>query len=207
MKSMSLQMGQPRKTPNRHVNRDAELQQVRRDLEVAQARYAGLYDGAPIGYADVSMDLVILQANPHTAALLGMERKALVGREMKHFVTPEYRPLCEARHGRLIETGETQLFELRMVKEDGTPFWARLRSNLAADNDGAPICRIILMNISARRQMETELRQMARAVEQAPASVVITDREGNIEYVNGSITFSPRSHESGDIPRPHRTGV
>ena len=38
--------------------------------------------------------------------------------------------------------------------------------------------------ISERRQTEEELQGLSRAVEQSPATVVITDSEGTIEYVN-----------------------
>ena len=39
-----------------------------------------------------------------------------------------------------------------------------------------------------RERIEAELRKLVRAVEQSPASVVITDLDGNIEYVNPSFT-------------------
>ncbi|CAK0751224.1 two-component system, cell cycle sensor histidine kinase PleC [uncultured Gammaproteobacteria bacterium] len=38
--------------------------------------------------------------------------------------------------------------------------------------------------IAERRQVETELRKLVRAVEQSPLSVLITDPDGKIEYVN-----------------------
>jgi PAS domain S-box-containing protein len=42
--------------------------------------------------------------------------------------------------------------------------------------------------IKARKQAEIELRKLTRAVEQSPASIVITDLDGNIEYVNPRFT-------------------
>ena len=39
-------------------------------------------------------------------------------------------------------------------------------------------------DITERKQMEERLRQLSRAVEQSPASIVITDLEGKIQYVN-----------------------
>jgi PAS domain S-box-containing protein len=40
------------------------------------------------------------------------------------------------------------------------------------------------MDITERKHMEDKLRQLSRAVEQSPASIVITDPAGDIEYVN-----------------------
>ena len=42
--------------------------------------------------------------------------------------------------------------------------------------------------MASRRHAETTLRQMARAVEQSPSSIVITDPAGRIEYVNPKFT-------------------
>lgn len=42
--------------------------------------------------------------------------------------------------------------------------------------------------VSERRQAEAELRKLVRAVEQSPLSVLITDPEGRIEYVNPYFT-------------------
>ncbi len=43
-------------------------------------------------------------------------------------------------------------------------------------------------DVTQRKKAEEELRKLSRAVEQSPASVVITDLEGRIEYVNPKFT-------------------
>ena len=43
-------------------------------------------------------------------------------------------------------------------------------------------------DISWRKEAEKQLRQLSRAVEQSPSSIIITDTEGNIEYVNPKFT-------------------
>ncbi len=45
-------------------------------------------------------------------------------------------------------------------------------------------------NVSEHRTMELELRKLTMAVEQSPVTVVITDTDGAIEYVNPSFTSS-----------------
>jgi PAS domain-containing protein len=42
----------------------------------------------------------------------------------------------------------------------------------------------LLVNITEQKMAEKELLKLSRAVEQGPASVVITNWEGNIEYIN-----------------------
>lgn len=56
---------------------------------------------------------------------------------------------------------------------------------LACDNptgDGGTVC--VRTDITQAKRAESELRKLGRALEQSPASVVITDTEGVIEYVN-----------------------
>ena len=47
---------------------------------------------------------------------------------------------------------------------------------------------IILRDITERKQTELRLLQLHKAVEQSPVSVLITDIQGNIEYVNPYFT-------------------
>ncbi len=55
---------------------NVELQRARDEADVSRARYADLYDLAPVGYCSVSDKGVILQANLTLATLLGVARTA-----------------------------------------------------------------------------------------------------------------------------------
>jgi PAS domain S-box-containing protein len=41
-----------------------------------------------------------------------------------------------------------------------------------------------VLDINKHKQLESQLRKLSRAVEQSPVSIIITDKAGNIEYVN-----------------------
>jgi len=56
-----------------------ELREVQDRLEASRARYAELYDRAPIGYATLDRYGVIVEINLTGAALLGRDRDQLVG--------------------------------------------------------------------------------------------------------------------------------
>ena len=43
-------------------------------------------------------------------------------------------------------------------------------------------------DITDRKHAENELRKLSKIVEQSPASVIITDKSGNIEYINPKVT-------------------
>ena len=46
----------------------------------------------------------------------------------------------------------------------------------------------IIHDITERKEAEEQLRKLSLAIEQSPASIVITDTQGNIEYVNPKFT-------------------
>jgi PAS domain S-box-containing protein len=72
---------------------------------------------------------------------------------------------------------------------------------------------VTVENAIRRHQAEEQVRKLTRAVEQSPVSVVITDTEGRIEYVNPKFTSltgyaaaealgkNPRLLKSGEHPR------
>ncbi|MCX6081614.1 MAG: PAS domain S-box protein, partial [Chloroflexi bacterium] len=64
--------------------------------------------------------------------------------------------------------------------------------------------------IKARERVELDLRKLARAVEQSPASIVITDLDGNIEYVNPrftQVTGYSSEEAAGKNPRFLKTNL
>ena len=68
---------------------------------------------------------------------------------------------------------------------------------------------VILYDITERKQAENELRTLSTAIEQSPLSVVITDLEANIRYVNPhfvSTTGYSREEAIGQNPRILQSG-
>lgn len=65
------------------------------------------------------------------------------------------------------------------------------------------------IDITERRKMETQLVELSRAVEQSPASVVITDTQGQITYVNPrfeQVTGYQAKDVIGENPRILKSG-
>ena len=78
------------------------------------------------------------------------------------------------------------------------------------DNDGRIIAAIeTVRDISERKRVEESLRTLSQVIEQSPAAVVITNREGIIEYVNPhftKITGYSAEEAVGQNPRILKSG-
>jgi len=112
----------------------------------------------------------------------------------------------DAENGVSIDEAELEHIEESYVEQLDDGRWY-----LASDADtseGGKAC--VRVEITESKQIELDLRKLSRALEQSPASVVITDTEGIIEYVNPkfeeisgysaeeAIGQNPRILKSGD---------
>lgn len=136
-----------------------ELRRSQMELKTLQERYFDLYNLAPVGYCTLSEKGLILDINLTGTTLLGMAKGKLLKRLFTNFILPEDQDIYYRHSKAMFATTETQACELRMVKNDGTVFWVRLEETTAEDNSGAPVYRIVLVDITANKQAEETLRE------------------------------------------------
>lgn len=65
-----------------------------------------------------------------------------------------------------------------------------LTSKVPLTNDSGEIIGLVGVghDITSQKQSEQKIIQLSKGIEQSPASIVITDTEGNIEYINAKFT-------------------
>ena len=133
-----------------------ELRRMQVTLDAARARYFDLYNLAPMGYLTLSETKLILEANITAATLLGAVRDSLLQQPLSRFIQKEDQDIWYLHHKQLLATRKPQACDLRLVRNDGTPFWAHLTAILAQEADGAPVCRVTLIDITERKRAEAE---------------------------------------------------
>ena len=140
-----------------------ELRTAQAEIEAGRARYFDLYDLAPVGYCTLSEKGLILEANLTAAALLDVPRGTLVNQPISRFIHKEDQDIYYLHRKKLFETGETQECELRLVKPDGASFWGHLKATAAQAADGAPVCRVVISDITERFELDQRKQQIAKA--------------------------------------------
>jgi PAS domain S-box-containing protein len=158
-----------------------EMRRAQEALEALRARYFDLYDVAPVGYFSISEPGLILEANLTAAKLLGWEKKQMVKQPISRFIFKEDQDVYYRHRKKLFETGEPQTCELRVVKKDGMPFWARVEATAVRAADGGPACRAAVSDITERMKAEETLRDseenMRFIVKHDPNAIAVYDRE------------------------------
>jgi PAS domain S-box-containing protein len=161
-----------------------ELQRAKLALDQERARYVDLFDSAPVGYCTLSADGLIQQVNLTVAGSLGLPRAALIGQRLTRFVLPEDQDILYLMRRQLVDANQTQRRELRMLRSDGTVFWAQLLASWAGSMGAL---RVVLGDITARKQAEAASRIAAVAFE-SQQGMMVTDANNVILQVNQAFT-------------------
>ncbi|MBU3899649.1 MAG: response regulator [Gammaproteobacteria bacterium] len=136
-----------------------ELRRVQLALEASRARYFDLYDLAPVGYLTASPDGLILEANLCAATLLGVARSALAKRPLSRYIVQAQQDIYYQCRQQVNATGVAQTCELQVLHSAGAAVWVSLALSCAQGSDGAPVLRMMLSDISARKLLDESLKE------------------------------------------------
>ncbi len=148
------------------------LRRTQVELVASQARYFDLYNLTPVGYVTLGGNGLIIDANLTAAILLGMTRSTLVGQRLARFIHKEDQNVSSRSQKHLLETASSQACELRMIKQDGTEFFAGLLGTVDQDHSansaqpGEFVSRILISDISDRKRAENALHEAHDLLEQ-----------------------------------------
>lgn len=158
-----------------------ELRRTRHELGASRARYFDLYDLAPVGYLTLGDQGMIQEANLSAATMLGVARKDLFKKPISKFIFHEDQDLYYLHRKKVFEVNEVQVWEMRLMRADGSLFWAHLRATPAHNGE----YWITLINIDERKQAENELNLFLDLV---PDMVCIALTDGHFKKINRAFT-------------------
>ncbi|MFZ1614800.1 MAG: ATP-binding protein, partial [Holophaga sp.] len=144
-----------------------ELRQKQVELDLALQMYFDLYELAPVGYCSLSEHGLILRANLTAAKLLGAVRGSMINQRISYFIHPMDQDIYYRHNLHLVKTGEPQAFDLRLRRKDKTTFWAHLEASLAQNPGDHSTCRLVLSDITERKETEAQQRHLETLLQQS----------------------------------------
>lgn len=157
----------------RRKETEAMLARQERELRV-------IFDNSPLGLVFFDEKGVVVNCNKRLSQLLGLASDRIVGHDAADCLPAFARPaLLRARGGTpaLAEGGAE-------ATENGGSLYARIMFNPVETGRSPSSVIATVEDTGPLRERDASLRLLWAAVEQSPASIVITDRDGDIEYVN-----------------------
>lgn len=195
----------------RQVQRQTTLARQRLEQELAaEKRFHDLVEQATDMIYSLDLEGNFTSINEAGAKLLGYSPGDLVGRSLSSIVPPERLAAALAQRAATVGGDTRAVYELEFVRSDGGVIVAEISSWPLFLNGQTVGWEGIGRDVTARKRIEHDLRQLTRAVEQSPASVLITDLEGNIEYVNPKflqVTGYSLAEVLGQNPRFLKSGL
>lgn len=134
-----------------------ELRVANAEIEAGLERYTDLFDFAPIGYFSLTKDSTIRLVNLAGAKLLGVGRGGLIGQRFDLLVAENNKNTFREFVAQVFASGITKNCELALTKP-GLPVmhvWLDGRLDPAGE-----CCRIAMTDITERKQLEVESREI-----------------------------------------------
>jgi diguanylate cyclase (GGDEF)-like protein/PAS domain S-box-containing protein len=148
----------------------------------------------------------LLQTNAAITQIFGIPQEEFYadGTAYLKYIHPEDREIVDRSAKEIFEHGEGE-WVYRIIRPDGETRWVSDRAKLIRDTDGNPLrVDCIFTDITERKRAEEQLKKLSLAVEQSQVSVIITDVNGTIEYVNPKfckVTGYTLDEVQGENPR------
>lgn len=130
----------------------------------------------------------ILAGNQAFARKFGCLTGELPGRELASLLHQDDAEAIRAADNELRREPHRTGCETRWLTPQGWR-WISWEETLLLDAAGKPVgARSVGHDITRQRVAEEQYFKLSRAVEQSPVAIVITDAEGNVQYVNAKFT-------------------
>ncbi len=220
----------PIKDSEGNVTSMVELAHNITDRKLAENRIIKERDKAQM-YLDVAEVIIIIydsegiivQINKKGCDLLEYSESELIGENWFDTVLlPEHRSIIKSKFAKIAsgEISHNKYYENTILTKSGKVLMVSWHSNMLYNEEGKINGAISSgIDITVQIRMKDRIKTLSQAVDQSPSITIITDIEGDIEYVNPKFTeitgflpgevigSNPRILKSGDFSREDYTSL
>ena len=162
-----------------------------RVLKQEEKKFQALLESPPDVMIVISHTGHIVFVNSATERMFGYELEELLGKTFLTLVPERFRAESAEYYSRLFSDPAVHGQHLQKdrcgLRKDGSEFPAEVTSSTIETLQGAVVA-IAVRDITERKRAEAEHVRLVTAIEQSAEAVVITNTNGDIEYVNPAFT-------------------
>lgn len=157
-----------------------ELQAENQELRQARDTFLDLYEFSPTGHLTLDTSGTIVTANLTASAMLGHERRDLIGKKLAQFATNESSDVLDQHIRAARSLATKQVCEIELHRADDKRMSVLVESQQRKDQ--RPTMRTTLTEITRLKQAEEELESLNKSLEER-----IAERTGELEKANASM--------------------
>lgn len=169
-----------------------ELQATQEEMIRKESELSGFIDAIDNTFASIEFDPQgnVLRANETFLNTMGYTEEELRDQHHRIFVSPSYASSPEYQNfWEELANGKALRRDILRYKKDGEPIWLYASYTPLFDQQGR-VFKVLKLaqDISIRKAEEEEVKRLSLVANNTDNSVVITNPEGLIEYVNAGFT-------------------
>jgi len=158
------------------------------ELRISRERLQSILDNTSALISIKDLEGRYILVNTAMTKAFGIKSEDMIGKPSHDVTTPEeadqYIKNCDA----VLQMATPVTFEETHLQNDKIHTYLSVIFPLKDENGQTKAIGSISTDITEQKKNEDQLRLLSYAVEQSPASIVLTDPAGNVEYVNKSFT-------------------
>ncbi|MEI7613699.1 MAG: PAS domain S-box protein [Betaproteobacteria bacterium] len=182
-------------------------------LRASAERYEAVTQSANDAIVTANSAGIIVAWNRSAQTIFGYAPDEIIGQPLDSIIPQRYLSAHHAGMERILSGGEQHIigntFDISALRKDGSEFEIDISLTRWQVADGLYFTATI-RDVTRRNKIERSVRMLSEAVRQSPEAVVITDTQGNIEYVNEAFTAHTgytRQEALGQNPRMLNSGL
>lgn len=167
-----------------------ELRNTQKLLEDSRNNYAQLYNEAPAGYVTLNESAMILQANQTFARMVNRNSSSINNLSFTEFIDDEDIHVFISRFNAFFKKPEGKSMELKMLKQNGKNFNARITANIINNESNKVKLFLIITDITEQKIAKDLIVETQHNYENFFNTIddflFVLDEEGKILYSNST---------------------
>ncbi|MBI4468468.1 MAG: PAS domain S-box protein [Acidobacteria bacterium] len=158
-------------------------------LREANARFERVVEHISDALIQDDLDGRVVFANSRFFELFNLPETNPAALMLEDYIAPEWREFLRNRNNRRVRGEDVpDQFEYKGLWRDGSTMWLEVTVTKVIENGRIIGTQSAIRDISERKRAELALRLQGAALDAAANAIIITDRNGTIEWVNPAFT-------------------